>query len=108
MQTGARNMKYGAGSVKRRWLLANACKWATATAHLQSSRRRTTSENSGMILNDFLVLFLVTDICCDKNTPTKKAKSPQCRTVKHHLGFSDEEFSDEGCWFAGVKGVNIE
>jgi hypothetical protein len=37
---------------------------------------RTTSEDSGMILNDFLELFLATEISCDRNTPTDKAKSP--------------------------------
>jgi hypothetical protein len=72
----ARIMKSGPGSVKRHCLLANVCKWSTATTHLRCSRRRTTSENSGMILNDYLELFLATEISCDRNTPTDKSKSP--------------------------------
>jgi hypothetical protein len=29
-----------------------------------------------MILNDFEELFLATEISCDRNTPTDRAKSP--------------------------------
>ncbi len=49
----------------------------TATAHLPRSRPKTTLQSSGMNQNNFLKLFLATEVfSCDRNTPADKTKSP--------------------------------